>query len=170
MCFLLISFSTFLFVPFSVLQQLDPEIAEDGVLKQSETDGKEVPLGKMVKHIKSYSAKGKKFKKDKSALAETGNAENDVDILKMVREINLDNLGQSSKFASSNGHEHSPSMKSRLDLKLQKGEKRKASGETSVSVPKRRRSMSSQRIPSSTSKAPLSDTGDDLLEVRVFSF
>lgn len=148
-------------------ETLDSEIAEDGVLKQSETDGKEVPLGKMVKHIKSYSAKGKKFKKDKSALAETGNAENDVDILKMVREINLDNLGQSSKFASSNGHEHSPSMKSRLDLKLQKGEKRKASGETSVSVPKRRRSMSSQRIPSSTSKAPLSDTGDDLLERKL---
>ncbi|GMN36667.1 hypothetical protein TIFTF001_006193 [Ficus carica] len=148
-------------------ETLGSEMAEDEVLKQSEMGGNEVPLGKMVKSIKSYSVRGKKYKKDKSTSAETGKDENDVDILKMVREINWDNSEKSSKFASTNGHEHFPSKKSRFDLKNQKGEKRKASDEAPVSVPKRKRSMSGHRGPSSASKARLSDTGDDLLQGKL---
>lgn len=132
-----------------------------------------MPLGKIIKDLKSQGAKGKRSKKDKSTLTETGNAENELDVLKMVREINLDNLGKSNKFESSNGHGHSPSKKSTLDLKHKKSDKRKASDETSVPVPKRRRSSSGQsafRVPSSTPKASSTDAGDDLLKVRAYSF
>ena len=132
-----------------------------------------MPLGKIIKHLRSQGTKGKKSKKEKSALAKTGNAENELDVLKMVREINLDNLGKSNKFESSNGHEPSPSKKSTLDLKLTKSDKRKASDETPVPIPKRRRSSSGHsafRVPSSASKASSTDTGDDFLKVRAYSF
>ena len=137
-------------------------------MKQGETDGNEVPLGKMIKNIRSQGTKGKKSKKDKFTSAEGGGADNDVDILKMVREINFDNSVKSTKFESSNGHEHSPSKKSRLELKNQKGEKRKVGDETSVPVPKRRRSSTGQsafRQPSSSSKSPSKDTANVLFQV-----
>ncbi|PON57633.1 Coatomer beta subunit [Parasponia andersonii] len=152
------------------IETLVSENREDELLKQGERDGNEVPLGKIIKHLRSQGTKSKKSKKDKSALSETGNTENEVDVLEMVREINLDNLGKSNKFESSNGHEHSPNKKSTIDLKYKKGEKRKASDETSVPVPKRRRSSTGQsafRVPSSTSKASAKDTGDDLLKRKL---
>ena len=65
-----------------------------------------MPLRKMIKRLKSKGAKDGRSKKNKSLSAEAKDAENDVDILKMVREINLDSLGMSSKFESSNGHKH----------------------------------------------------------------
>ncbi|XP_062088082.1 sister chromatid cohesion protein PDS5 homolog A [Humulus lupulus] len=151
-------------------ETLVSETAEDEILKEGEGDGNEVPLGKIIKHLRSKGAKGKKSKRDNSTLAVSGIAENDVDVLKMVREINLDNLGKSNKFESSNGHEHSPSKKSTPDLKHKQNEKRKASDETPVPVPKRRRSSSGQsafRSQSSTSKVSSTDTGDDLLKRKL---
>lgn len=149
------------------------EVAQDEELKHSEIDGNELPLGKMIKHIKSQGTKAKKVKKNKSSPAEAKNAENDVDILKMVREINFDNLGMSSKFESSNGHEYSPGKKTKTDLKHEKGKKRKASDATSVKVPKRPRSSSAHggfRSPASTSKTPLRDSGDDYHKAEIYSF
>ncbi|KAF3451892.1 hypothetical protein FNV43_RR07988 [Rhamnella rubrinervis] len=140
------------------------EIAEDEILK-GERDGNEVPLGKMIKRFKSQGTKAKKVKKNKSSPIEVGDTENDVDILKMVREINFDNLGKPSKFESSNGHEHSPSKKSFTGSDLKKSEKRKASDQTSAPVPKRRRSLSTHsasRAPSDISKVSFRNTGDDL--------
>lgn len=145
----------------------------DEILIDGETDGNEVPLGKIIKHLKSQKIKAKKVKKNKVSSANAEKAENDVDILNMVREINLDNLGESSKFESSNGHEKFPSKKSRIDTKHQKGNKRKASEGVSVPVPKRRRSSSTHsafRSPRSTSKSPLSASLDDSLSVRISSF
>lgn len=139
------------------------EIAEDELLKDGERDGSEVPLGKIIKRIKSQNSKAKKVKKNKVSSADAENAENSVDILKMVRDINLDNLEKPTKFESSNGHENSP-KKNLMDLKYQKGNKRKASDETSVSVPKRRRSSSTHsasRSARSTLKSPLSASRDD---------
>ncbi|XP_050367583.1 sister chromatid cohesion protein PDS5 homolog A [Argentina anserina] len=133
-------------------------IAEDEVLIDGEKDGNEVPLGKIMKHLKSQKNKAKKEKKNKVSSANPEKAENDVDILNMVREINLDNLGESSKFELSNGHENLPSKKSRTDTKHHKDSKRKASDEASVPVPKRRRSSKTQ--PRSTSKSPLSASLD----------
>ncbi|GMY36602.1 sister chromatid cohesion protein PDS5 homolog A isoform X4 [Fagus crenata] len=149
------------------------EAAQDEEPKHGEVDGNEMPLGKMLKSLKSKGGKAKKVKKDKSLRAEVKNAENDVDILKMVREINYDNLGMSTKFESSNGHEHVLSKKIKMDPKLGKGKKRIAGDTTSVPVPKRRRSSSAHsafRSPTSTSKAPLRASGDDLNKARVSSF
>lgn len=148
-------------------------IAEDEVLIDGEKDGNEVPLGKIIKHLKSQKIKAKKVKKNKVSSANPEKAENDVDILNMVREINLDNLGESSKFESSNGHENLPGKKSRIDTTHQKGNKRKASDGASVPVPKRRRSSSTHsaiKSPRSTSKSPLSASLDDSHNVRISSF
>ncbi|CAK9156797.1 unnamed protein product [Ilex paraguariensis] len=113
------------------------EIAEDEVLKDSETDGNEVPLGKMIKRLKAKGAKARKDIKNKSVPAGAKN-EYDVDILNMVREINLSNLDTPTKFETSNGHDDA-AIKTKTD---QKHEKRKimASVSTNVPVPKRRRS------------------------------
>lgn len=132
-----------------------------------EIDGNEVPLGKIMKHLKS---KAKKVKSSKSSPAKVDNGEKDVDILKMVREINLDNLGKSSNFELTNGHEKFPCKKERLDSKLEKGEKRKASDDTPIPVPKKRRSLAHgiSRIPSSSLKVSSKDTWDDLRQVRLY--
>ena len=132
-----------------------------------------MPLGKMIKRFKSQGTKAKKVKRNKSSPIEAGDTENDVDILKMVREINFDNLGKPSKFESSNGHEHSPSKKLLTGPDLRKSEKRKANDQTSAPVPKRRRSLSTHsasRVPSNKSKASFRDTGEDLRHVRIILF
>ncbi|XP_031270403.1 sister chromatid cohesion protein PDS5 homolog A-like [Pistacia vera] len=148
------------------------EIAEDEALNDDERDGNEVPLGKMIQRLKSQGSKAGKAKKKKSSSAEVNNAENDVDILKMVREINLDNLGSSNKFESSNGHKHSP-KKTKLDLENQESKKRKAADPASISVPKRRRSSSAHsgfKSPKSASKGFLRVSGDGSHEPKVSSF
>ncbi|XP_044496291.1 sister chromatid cohesion protein PDS5 homolog A-like [Mangifera indica] len=149
------------------------EIAEDEALKDDERDGNEVPLGKMIQRIKSQGGKTGKAKKKKSSLAEVNNAGNDFDILKMVREINLDNLGSSNKFESSNGHKHSPSKKINFDLDHQESKKRKTTDAVSISVPKRRRSSSAFsgfKSPKSASKGSLRVSGDDSFEAKVSSY
>ncbi|XVF26230.1 hypothetical protein REPUB_Repub13aG0281300 [Reevesia pubescens] len=148
------------------------EIAEDEALKDSEIDGNEVPLKKMIKRLKSKGAKDGRGKKNMSLSAEAKDAEN-VDILKMVREINLDSLGMSSKFESSNGHNYFPTKKAKMEQEHQKGQKRKVSGEASVPVPKRKRSLSAHsafKISKSVSKVPSRDSGDDWHEVKDSSF
>ncbi|KAK0598612.1 hypothetical protein LWI29_036294 [Acer saccharum] len=146
------------------------EAVEDVALEDGERDGNDVPLGKMIQRLKSQGTKAWKAKKKKSLPAEVKNAENDVDILKMVRDINLDNLGSSNKFESSNGHKHSPSKNTKLDSEHQESKKRKSSDETPISVPKRRRSSSAYsgfRSPKSTSKAALRVSKDDSPQARV---
>ncbi|KAL0306027.1 UNVERIFIED_CONTAM: hypothetical protein Sradi_6020000 [Sesamum radiatum] len=71
-------------------------------MKDSETEGSEIPLGKLMKRLKAKGAKARKEVKNEHS--PTGGAnENDFDILKMVKEINSDNLGTAGKFGSSNG-------------------------------------------------------------------
>lgn len=108
------------------------------MLKDSETDGNEVPLGKMLKRLKAQGAKERKAVKNGSTPAAAA-AENDsnVDILGMVREINLDNSGVSTRFDSINGHE-----KPKADEKRKR--KRIANESINVSVPKRQRSSSAK--------------------------
>ncbi|XVE87621.1 hypothetical protein DITRI_Ditri19aG0002600 [Diplodiscus trichospermus] len=149
------------------------ETADEEALKDSEIDGNEVPLRKMIKRLKSKGAKDGKAKKNKSLSEDLKDAENDVDILKMVREINLDSLGMSSKFESSNGHKHSPAKKAKLEQEHQTGKKRKVSGAASAPVPKRRRSScghSAFKISRSASKVPSRESGDDWHEVKDSSF
>ncbi|KAJ6304583.1 hypothetical protein OIU77_018274 [Salix suchowensis] len=139
------------------------DIAGDEVLNDSEREANEVTLGKMIKQLKSHGNKGGKTKKNKSSSAKVKDAENDVDILKMVREINLDNMGLSNMFESSNGHKDlSGKIKSESDH--QKVKKGNVSDMTPVSVPKRRRSSSAHnasRFPQSLLKAPSRTSEDD---------
>lgn len=127
-----------------LLYQVPSQSAEDHALKEDEKDRNEMPLGKIVKKIRSQGTKGKKVKKDKTTTAEMEKAE-DFDILNMVREINLDNLGPSNNFESSNGHEISLSKKAQKDLEFETLKKRKVGEETLVPVPKRRRSSITHR-------------------------
>ncbi|KAJ7946454.1 sister chromatid cohesion protein PDS5-like A-A-like [Quillaja saponaria] len=146
------------------LEPVISEFAKDEVLKDNETEGNDLPLKNMIKRIKSQGTKRKKVKRNKSVLAESKKAENDVDILKMVREINLNNLGMSLKFEANNGHEHFPRKDTKMDPVDASIRKRKAGEETHVPVPKRRRSSPAHKIlrfSSSTSKAPKSVSGDD---------
>ncbi|KVH96669.1 Armadillo-like helical [Cynara cardunculus var. scolymus] len=121
-------------VPVS-LPQVPSKSNEVDMVKDSETDGNEVPLGKMLKRLKAKGSQARKaVKNDSTPVVET---ENNVDILGMLREINLDNLGVSNQFDSSNGH-----GKVRNEAKLKR--KNLPNDLTNVSVPKRRRSSSAK--------------------------
>ncbi|KAJ7967846.1 sister chromatid cohesion protein PDS5-like A-A-like [Quillaja saponaria] len=152
--------------------ELEPvlsESAEGKVLKDNEKEGNDLPLKNMIKSIKSQGTKRKKVKRNKSVPAENKKAENDVDILKMVREINLNNLRMSPKFEANNGHEYSPKKNTKLDSVGTSIRKRKAAEETPVPVPKRRRSSFSHsglRSPSSNSKSSQGVSEDDFLQVK----
>ncbi|XP_061339796.1 sister chromatid cohesion protein PDS5 homolog A-like isoform X2 [Gastrolobium bilobum] len=143
------------------LEMVPSQLVEDEGSKDDEIEGNEMPLGKMLKHIKSKGTSGKKLKKNKSVPAETKNAENDFDILNMVRQINSDNVGTSTNFEPSNGHEHSLI---KMDPEYATAKKRKAGETTPVPVPKRRRSSTTHgklRLSTSTSKASRRVSGED---------
>jgi len=126
---------TFVYLLFFKSLQISSRINEDDIMKDSETDGNEVPLGKIIKRLKEKGSKARKEVKNGST--PTVEAENNVDIMGMLREINLDNLGVSTKFDSSNGHG---------EIKSEESLKRKGIPEelTNVPVPKRRRSTSAK--------------------------
>jgi len=142
-------------VVMSLLYQVPSQSTEDHALKDNEKDRNEVPLGKIVKKIRSRGTKGKKVKKNKTMTVETKKAGDDFDILNMVRKINLDNLGISTNFESSNGHESSLSKKEQKDPEFGTIKKRKLGEETLAPVPKRKRSAVThgKSRPSSSSKA-----------------
>lgn len=126
-------------------------------------------MGKIVERLKAQGAKSRKGKKNKSVPAEDENGKNDVDVLKMVREINLDHLQMLDKFESSNGHKHSPGERTEISQRDQKANKRSAGEATLVvSVPKRRRSSSGHspfKFSNSGPKVPMKDS-EELHEER----
>ncbi|XP_047148775.1 sister chromatid cohesion protein PDS5 homolog A-like isoform X1 [Vigna umbellata] len=124
------------------LDMVHSQSAENEASKDDEKDGNEIPLRKMLKHIKSQGSRGKKVKRKKSPSAETKKEENDFDTVNMARQINGDNLGTSSNVEASNGHGHSLSKKALKDLGSTAGKKRKARETTPIPVPKRRQSSS----------------------------
>lgn len=117
-------------------------------MKDSETDGNEMPLGKIMKRLKAKGSKARNEVKNESSLAEVKNDVDD-DILKMVREINSDSAVNPNKFESSNGHEYVGKGKSTT-----KHQKRKTDGSdtTDGPVPKKRRSSAQALKPSPASK------------------
>ncbi|KAK6917884.1 hypothetical protein RJ641_018635 [Dillenia turbinata] len=121
------------------------EMAEDELLKDKEGDGNEVPLGKIIKNLKSKGSKVKSTNKKKPLSLEK---ESNFDILEMVREINLDNRDGSNKFESSNGH----NAKAKDDKKVKKRKRQNASQTMSAPVPKRRRSSFKNALPRSSPK------------------
>lgn len=146
-------------------------VDEEGVINDNDRDGNELPLGKMIKRLKSRGTKSRKVKNKKSSPAKKKHAENDVDILKMVREINFDAMGMSSKFESSNGHEYSSHRKSKMGQKHEKKKRRRSTEVTPVTVPKRRRSSSAKSsLPRSASKGSVRALRDNLHQAGVSSF
>ncbi|KAL6546873.1 hypothetical protein OROMI_022594 [Orobanche minor] len=115
---------------------VDSVLGEDNIVKGSEIEGSEIPLAKLMKQLKAKAAKSRKDAKNESVPAELAN-ENDFDILKMVKEINSDNLGTAGKHGSSNGPEY-VDKKEKSSHKLQK-RKSFFSKSIDVPVPKRRR-------------------------------
>ncbi|XP_071689759.1 sister chromatid cohesion protein PDS5 homolog A isoform X3 [Rutidosis leptorrhynchoides] len=87
------------------------DIVEDMLKDGDETDGVEVPLGKILERLKANKvAKERKVElknrlKEPAAENNINDNNNNVDILEMVNEINLDNLGVPNKFVAINGHE-----------------------------------------------------------------
>ncbi|WVY92603.1 hypothetical protein V8G54_031691 [Vigna mungo] len=170
------------------LEMVSSQLAEDDTSKDGEKDRKEMSLGKIIKDIKSQGTKGKRVKKKKAVLAEkkkavpaekkkavpaeTKKAENDIDILNVVRQINIDNLGLSTNFESSNGHENSLSKKLQKDPERATIKKRKGEDLTLVPVPKRKRSSfahGKSRSSSTPSKAPPRGSGEDSSRVKLLS-
>ncbi|CAF2142794.1 BnaA02g25640D [Brassica napus] len=120
-----------------------PQTSEHEGMNDEESDDNEIPLGKILERLRAQRTKSREGEKNKSVLAEDESGKTDVDVLKMVREINLDHLRTVDKFESSNGHTHSPGKRSNTGETDQKATKRSAGDGTSVvSVPKRRRSSS----------------------------
>ncbi|KAK4360111.1 hypothetical protein RND71_022340 [Anisodus tanguticus] len=118
---------------------LKSEITEDESMKDSEAEGNEVPLGKIMERLKARS-KMRKEVNDDSSPAEV-RTENDVDILKVVREIDSNNVGDDNKLDSSNGHESAvitkasnkrQKRKTGTDISVPKGGKRQRSSSSSV--------------------------------------
>ncbi|KAI4371615.1 hypothetical protein MLD38_009943 [Melastoma candidum] len=79
------------------------DIVEDEDSKITRDDEKELPLGKMMKRLKSRGTKRKKEKRE--SLTEEIKAENDLDVLNMVWQINLDTMDICGRVESINGHE-----------------------------------------------------------------
>ncbi|XP_022142523.1 sister chromatid cohesion protein PDS5 homolog A isoform X2 [Momordica charantia] len=146
-------------------EAVSTEAAADVVQNKGERDGNDVPLGKMIKGLKSHGRREKRNKKVKKKHVEKKTAENDVDILTMVREINLSSIGITSKHEPSNGHEDLPGKRTNVDA-MSKSRKRKTSDATSLPVPKHQRSSSdrSRARPKSRSKARSSGAGNTLLQ------
>nr|GMD40858.1 sister chromatid cohesion protein PDS5 homolog A isoform X1 [Ipomoea batatas] len=128
--------------------KVNAEITESDIMKDSETDGNEMPLGKIMKRLKAKGSKARNEVKNESSLAEVKNDVDD-DILKMVREINSDSAVNPNKFESSNGHEYVGKGKSTT-----KHQKRKTDGSdtTDGPVPKKLRSSAQALKPSPASK------------------
>ncbi|KAG2261739.1 hypothetical protein Bca52824_068818 [Brassica carinata] len=142
-----------------------PQTSENEEMDNEDSDGNELPLGKIVERLRAQSRKGKKTKSVPAEDDENGKKE-DVDVLKMVREINLDHL-MLDKFESTNGHTHSPVERADTSPSDQKANKRSAGNSTSVvSVPKRRRSSSGHSPFKFSSSSPLKASKEELLEER----
>ncbi|XP_041989798.1 sister chromatid cohesion protein PDS5 homolog A-like [Salvia splendens] len=142
--------------------------AEDDNMKDSETEGSEIPLGKLMKRLKAKAAKARKEAKNQSAPAGISK-ENDFDILKMVKEINSDNLGTSGKIGSSNNAEHVG--KKRKNIHQLEKRKTLLDDSKDAPVPKRRRTSSArahktlQTTPPEGSKRPSKVNQEDTSDV-----
>jgi sister-chromatid-cohesion protein PDS5 len=146
----------------SFLHQVRSQLAEDEASKDNEEN--EIPLGVMLKQIKSQVVSGKKVKKIKPVPAETDKVENDFAILNTVRQINLDNEGLSINVEPCNGHEHSLSKETLKDPEHATGQKRKTGETTPTPMTKRSRSSSAHgkpRLSTSTLNASRRVSGEN---------
>ncbi|KAI5414430.1 sister chromatid cohesion protein PDS5 homolog A isoform X3 [Lathyrus oleraceus] len=144
------------------LEMVQSQSAEDEASKDNEEN--KIPLGVMLKQIKSQRINGKKVKKIKSVPAETEKVENDFSILNTARQTNLDNLGSPTNVEQCNGHEHSLSKKTTEDPEHATGQKRKTGEITPAPLSKRSRPSSARgklRLSTTTLKASRRVSGEN---------
>lgn len=96
-------------------------------------------MGKMIKRLRAKGMKARKLMKDERSPPKS-KTKNDIDILKMVREMDLDNAENLDKLEPS-GHEY---VRKKSDVPKHKKSKRKTSESANVPIPKRQRSSSAQ--------------------------
>ncbi|XP_058112537.1 sister chromatid cohesion protein PDS5 homolog A-like [Magnolia sinica] len=117
-------------------------------LEDSDIEGAELPLGKIMKRLKSQRTKNKKVVR-KHSTVEGNNAENDVDILGTSRKIKLDNQERATNLQYGklgNGHEHFITRETanqngkKKSSESRKKKKRKTSDVFSTPVPTCKRS------------------------------
>ncbi|KAL8137333.1 hypothetical protein V2J09_003334 [Rumex salicifolius] len=115
------------------------EIDADEIVGDDEIDGNEMPLGKLIRRIKSKKVKATKEENDSSTVKEK-TEDQDADVLKVVQEKKLDGLGISINFETNNGCSY-PSGVETKNHDEKETKKRKDSDDTlSAVVPKRQRS------------------------------
>ncbi|XP_039118231.1 sister chromatid cohesion protein PDS5 homolog A isoform X1 [Dioscorea cayenensis subsp. rotundata] len=128
-------------------------------LEDSDREGNELPLSKMMKILKSQGSKKKKIVKKNTLTPDTKLPESEFDVLGMVREINLDSREQARTMETEdltspeyyNCGPKSTKNKDKVVLSPQKRKGNKAVIALSVPTPKRKRSASVHR---SHSKSP----------------
>ncbi|XP_020691826.1 sister chromatid cohesion protein PDS5 homolog A [Dendrobium catenatum] len=120
---------------FEDKEQILSVINKDEILLEKDNDDNDVPLGKMMKLLKCQGTKKKKAKGQTSNF-DLKSKDEDVDVLGMVREINLDTI----KAARSMEHG---------SQKRKRSEASQATSSVVAPTPKRKRSSSIHRSPSS---------------------
>lgn len=153
---------------FEALTFEDKEPSETGaakeemILEEKDADGNEVPLGKMIKILKSQGAKKKKNLKQHTSPSDAKETENEIDVLGVIREINLDSAitGQGmemAEFTKDNGLTESRPVSTGNNIEdvLVSRKRNETNGIAILSVPtpKRKRSASMQRSQSKSIKS-----------------
>ncbi|XP_008805490.2 sister chromatid cohesion protein PDS5 homolog A isoform X2 [Phoenix dactylifera] len=134
-------------------EMIDSGAAKDVMaLEGSDKDGDEVPLGEMMKILKSQGPKKRKTIKRNTSPFDIKKMEHEFDVLGVVREINLDNLERAQNMET--GTKDPEYFGSRQTSKINNNEKVTVFGkrkrdkttiEVAVPTPKRKRSVSVQR-------------------------
>ncbi|MQM03150.1 hypothetical protein Taro_035926 [Colocasia esculenta] len=115
--------------------QVDTTVSKDDMVPRgSDEEGSELPLGKIMKTLKSQGAKKKKMVKKQAMQSGVEKLDNDIDVLGMVREINLVAQGRDERLVS------------------QKKGKNNDDGSAPASVPKKKRSPFLPKIQSRSAK------------------
>uniref|UniRef100_A0A1D1Z6W4 Sister chromatid cohesion protein PDS5 B n=1 Tax=Anthurium amnicola TaxID=1678845 RepID=A0A1D1Z6W4_9ARAE len=127
-------------------ERVDTDVSKDDkVSRESDEDDTELPIGKIMKTLKSQGAKKRKMKKQ-SVHSGAERVDNDFDVLGMVREINLDNQErtQSMEINKINQNEyHLNEWAKETDRNFVvswKKENNNDEGPASISIPKKKRS------------------------------
>lgn len=116
---------------------MDAAVSEDHkALKEGDEDGAELPLGEIMKNFKSQGAKKRKMAKRQAAETGLESLETDIDVLGMVREINLDNQETSPDVDSSQDLKHLLNEGKRPKITAQKNGKDEAPASASGSESK----------------------------------
>ncbi|ONK69377.1 uncharacterized protein A4U43_C05F22220 [Asparagus officinalis] len=147
------------------LEDKEPSVSgadkDEMILEEKDADGNEMPLGKLMKLLKSQGVKKKKRLKRQASPSETKKPENDFDVLGVVREINLDNMkSEKSRQIGELTKDNDSSESQRMSIDNDEegasvSRKRKETNGIALlnaPTPKRKRSAKVQRSPSKSAK------------------